>query len=557
MPFTYRLVKGSALSWSEMDNNLIEIEDKYTASLAAATTAEAEADAAAASAASALTAPGTNATSTSSMLIGTGSKTFTVQTGKSFVVGQFVVIASTASPSNYMLGQITAYTSGTGSMTVAVGTIGGSGTLAAWTVSVSAPNGNFLTTDTGLPRLKPTLLLDFANSQSVDSRITFTRASTATRFNKFGVLETVAAGVPRIDYDPVTGACKGLLIEELRQNIATYSEDLSNAAWTKFAATVSSNATTAPDGALTADKVVEDTAANSRHFVYLSPSVTTGLSYTWSVFAKAAERSKLRLDAGDGQAGAGNYADFDLVAGTATPAGNCTASVQAVGNGWFRLSCTFSTVSSGTSALTIELATTAGSSTYTGDGTSGLYVWGAQLEAGAFPTSYIPTTTAAVTRNAELALITGTNFSSWYNQLEGSVLVDFILNRGTASVGVATIGNSAAPSSNSVQVRYSSGTNAQYQVLSGGAVSASIAPVGYAAAGQHIRAVGFKANSFFQAVDGATPNGEDTSGAMPIGVNQLEIGSESSTNQFSGHIRRLAYYPKRVTNAELTALSSF
>ena len=122
-------------------------EDSITASAlsadeaeAAAVDAEASAIVAAAAAASAVNAPGTNGTSTTSLTIGTGSKTFTTQTAKSFVLGQAVIVSYTTTPTNYMLGQITAYNSGTGSMTVSVTQTGGSGTYAAWTIGLSAPS---------------------------------------------------------------------------------------------------------------------------------------------------------------------------------------------------------------------------------------------------------------------------------------------------------------------------------------------------------------------------------------------------------------------------------
>lgn len=95
---------------------------------------------AAASAATATNAPGTSATSTTSLAIGTGTKALTVQTGKAFVVGQWVTVTSTATPANWMHGQITAYTSGTGALTVNVSAVGGSGTYAAWTIALSAPS---------------------------------------------------------------------------------------------------------------------------------------------------------------------------------------------------------------------------------------------------------------------------------------------------------------------------------------------------------------------------------------------------------------------------------
>lgn len=557
MAYTYRLVKGSALSWAELDGNFETMDQQYNTAVTKAAEAATSADEAAASAASALTAPGTNATSTTSMTIGTGSKTFTVQTGKSFVVGQFVVIASTASPSNYMLGQITAYNSGTGSITVAVGTTNGSGTLAAWTVSVSAPNGNFLITDTGLPRLKPTLLLDFANSQTVDSRITFTRATTATRFNSKGLLEVVASGVPRIDYDPLTGTCQGLLIEEARTNLNTYSEDFTNIAWTAFNLSVTGNATVAPDGTTTADKLVEN-IANNRHYVYQSPSVTSGLLYTTSVFVKAAERSKMRIDAGDGQFGAGNYVDFDLVAGTVTPAGTATGTIKALTNGWYRLSATFTAIATASSAFTYELATTAGSSTYTGDGTSGLFLWGAQTEVGAFATSYIPTTTATVARNADVASMTGTNFSSWYLQTEGTVAFDIFKpvsdTSNRFSIGLV------ADSSNYLGFDYTSNRlnpgPAYWRNGGTGGITANPAPASLD--GNHKYAASYISGDF-----SASANGGSAVSVVPVtappSLTSLVLGGGIGGVAARGaiYIRKFAYYPKRVTNAELIALSSF
>lgn len=128
----------------------------YTVTTAGA--ASTSASAAAASAASALGAPGTNATSTTSLTVGTGSKSLTIQTAKAYSVGQVVVIASTASPGNQMTGIITSYNSGTGALVVDVQQTLGSGTLAAWTISLGAlvsstlpsqtsNSGKFLTTN--------------------------------------------------------------------------------------------------------------------------------------------------------------------------------------------------------------------------------------------------------------------------------------------------------------------------------------------------------------------------------------------------------------------------
>lgn len=109
-----------------------------------------------------------------------------------------------------------------------------------------------MTAITNLPDLRPSLLLDFANSGRVDPRITFSRVSTATYFDNKGVLRTAPAGVPRIDYDPATGECRGLLVEEQRTNFLRYSEEFDNAYWIKARSSITTNAVTAPDGTLSA-----------------------------------------------------------------------------------------------------------------------------------------------------------------------------------------------------------------------------------------------------------------------------------------------------------------
>lgn len=153
---------GFVTEANALETNVTTLQSTAATNASTATTqasnAAASAAAADASALTATNAPGTNATSTTSIAVGTGSKTITIQTGKSLVIGMMVMIASTATPTNYMHGQITAYNSGSGSLTVNVTTIGGSGTIASWTVSLapltpaSLPSqggnsGKFLTTD--------------------------------------------------------------------------------------------------------------------------------------------------------------------------------------------------------------------------------------------------------------------------------------------------------------------------------------------------------------------------------------------------------------------------
>lgn len=258
-----------------------------------------------------------------------------------------------------------------------------------------------------LPAIRPSLLLDFANSRAVDGRITFTRASTATRTNAKGLVETVASGSPRIDYDPITLACKGLLVEESRTNLLTYSQDFDNAAWGKNNATITPNAVAAPDGSLSAYTLVETTTASSAHAATITFSGTSGTSYTMSVFAKAAGRTNFILGFNNTGAFSNGYqfAVFDLTAGTASVfLGAPSFTISAVGGGWYR--CTVTAAANATATATAGIQTHNGSTNvYTGDGVSGVSIWGAQAEAGAFATSYIPSSVTHTGRTSAASYI--------------------------------------------------------------------------------------------------------------------------------------------------------
>lgn len=197
-----------------------------------------------------------------------------------------------------------------------------------------------------------------------------------------------------------------------RKNLCLRSQEFDSVGWTKTRATVITNCAQAPDGTPTADKLVEDTTATATHDTYSSVNVPGGQPVTGSVYVKAAERSWIRLTL-TAAFSANPTCYFDLANGVlgGTGATNGTARITPVGNGWYRCELTGTTaLGGGASALVVNLATGNGSGSYTGDGSSGVLVWGAQYELGATATRYIPTTTTSVTVNPSYWPASGDGF---------------------------------------------------------------------------------------------------------------------------------------------------
>ena len=412
----------------------------------------------------------------------------------------------------------------------------------------------------------PSFQRDFASVKTLDHgtgpAITFTRASGATYFDVNGTLQTASNDAPRFDHDPANGASRGLLIEEARTNLLERSAEFDNAYWTKTRASVTANAIAAPDGATTADKLVENTD-NNTHFVHRARTTASNETVTFSVFAKAGERSSLLLELSNFLNSVTN-ATFDLTAKTAsTPlfAGadysNLSSSITEIGNGWFR--CVLTATKAAVNTVnnpTISLHNGT-SSTYTGDGTSGLYIWGAQLEAGAFPTSYIPTTSAAATRSADSAVVTP--ISGFYNQAEGTLFAEFsryqtaavanFLHFTGTSPNQIVLETNATPPSTLQRFLVETSAGAQANIGFSGVVANTV-----------YRMIGAYAANSFQAAQSGTLGTEDTGGALPT-VSQMTIGAgkygtDALFKILNGHIRKLAYYPKCLSNALLQQLTT-
>lgn len=416
-------------------------------------------------------------------------------------------------------------------------------------------------------RAMPSLDLRFAETKSLTDWIsgqdlmTVSRASSGTFTDSAGILQTAAVNSRRIDHNPLTGECLGLLVEESRTNLWTYSGDFANAAWIKVRSSITSNTIVAPDGTLTGDKLIASTDAGTTHFVRQDVSVTSGTSYTQTIYAKAGEYTQIYMGFDtDNSAFAGGSIIFTLTGNgiAGTPSGTLTSnSITPVGNGWYRCQITATATATATGIFRIQSAT-GDTNGFTGDGTSGIYIWGAQLEAGAFPTSYIPTTTATATRSADLASITGTNFSSWYRQDEGTVFADAKEYPFASGVSRAFYGLDASSAPNTDYIRQWIWSGASGSLLNSVYTSASgpvVAEFTQLLTNEQKRvATAVKVNDFARSYNGATP-ATDSSGNLPVGIDRIGIGSNNSVLQLNGTIRRLTYWPQRLPNNSLVAIT--
>jgi hypothetical protein len=234
--------------------------------------------------------------------------------------------------------------------------------------------------------------------------LTFTRTSTANRENGNGTLELMATGVPRLDYSQ--GICPALLLEPQRANLYARSEDFTQVVWSKSFSNVTANSTTAPDGTTTAETLnIGIDASSGRHRLSQTVAVTIGTIYTGTYYFKQNQHQWVQICGVTGYS-VNVWANFNLANGTIGNIGTeTTASIENVGNGWYRCRVSgVATASSSTGMEVVVINNTNGvryPSYQSGAVVAVCFVWGAQFEAGSFPTTYIPTAAGSVTRNTD------------------------------------------------------------------------------------------------------------------------------------------------------------
>jgi hypothetical protein len=350
--------------------------------------------------------------------------------------------------------------------------------------------------------------------------------------------------IPRVEWDSA-GNRLGLLVEESRTNLIPYSEDFNS--WGKVRSTVNTDVIQAPDGTTTGDALVA-TAVNDDHAVGQAVSVTAQ-PYTFTAFIKAGDKSFVRL----WQTNDSILADFDLTNLTVgyTLGSPSATSIEDVGNGWRRCSITM-TPTAGTRTFRIYAMEADNDKLYLGDGsTEDIYIWGAQVEAGSFPTSYIKTTGATATRSTDVASIPVADFG--FNDDGYSFVIEaeapYAINTNQDSFFVTLDGDVDL-----YMYANNTGTQGSYQIRSNSGADLVLAKNDVTITDLMKLGFGFKKNDCALTLNGAVSS-NDTSATLPTGVTDLLLGRSGSGGQKFVHIKSIKYYPRRLTDAQLQALT--
>ena len=383
-----------------------------------------------------------------------------------------------------------------------------------------------------------------------DGDFTHTRASSATRVNKDGLIESVASGVPRLDYpliDGVVQSCPALLLEPSRTNLSLYSQQFN--LWS--GGLVTADQAISPDGNLTADEITKTSAfsAQSR-----TETGTSGVNYVFSLFVKPKTTNRISLRQGSGSNDVRRYFDLSTLE-SGQSGGNQTGfvseGIEKYPNGWYRVHtvCT----SNGTAISTNIYSGMAGNTTYDGE----FYIWGSQLEQGDYPTSYIPTTSSTVTRSADYCIGAGT--TAEFNDSEG-VLFAEIQGLVDTDTGNRYISLTDGTATNALMIQYRN--SGELRLYNGGTSTAQMI---YRDSGadltENVKVAikyGTTTGSYKVYINGfsETIEGAFVATAMS-GLDELKFSYATSGNSFYGNTKQLMTFNEALTDSELEQVTSW
>jgi hypothetical protein len=451
-------------------------------------------------------------------------------------------------------------------------------------MSVSAgPNLALRNLPNGVPNLavpegSPSLFLDFVNNQSelnlnnnkvtnsnVMSLITFTRASPATYTSVNGTIQTATTNAPRFNYDPITGYCKGLLIEAGITNLCLDS----NVTTGNNGVALTTNATISPDG--TANATLASVTSNLSNAYHIHPSwsnlsVVNNTPYTCSMYVKlgpATTSGWFVIICYSSPSTNGARAWFDVANGvigtvqTNGTASNVSGTMTPVGNGWYRCSVSFQLNGTDTGFI-IEIDLTNTNGQYQGNSLIGysLYFWGVQIEASNGASSLVYTSGTTGTRSQDIAIISGTNFSQWYNYTQGTLFLSCDLNAIIPStVSTFEICSSTTPDGYSTAF-YPNRMEIDAPINGNYAGRVPYVSVSAATSVTYKHTISFSNTTTISALNGSLAT--SYSPGLPLNVpNKIVLGA-SRTNQYTlfGHLKHLAFYPVSLTSSSLQQVTT-
>ena len=376
--------------------------------------------------------------------------------------------------------------------------------------------------------------------------------SIGTRVNNIGYIEPITtSGTPRLDYYTSSGVpgCPALLVEPSGTNLYQQSEDFTNAYWAKVNCAVSGNQATAPDGTLTADKLIMGNGIlpNVANQSGLNRTETvTSSAYRFSIFAKSAEFTLFRVRE---NAVEGSFLDVNLSNGAITN-GSAVQFISPLaenyGNGWYRISWTSPTITSLTK-YSIRVGST-------GDGVSGIFIWGAQLETGSVATSYIPTTTGTVTRAADIVSVSGA-VSGSIGQTEGTIYLDFSTIVGSNSNVIFALGDSGS-GQNRLRILGNASRELRFIFqLNGNVTQYDFVRIGAVTSLTDFKiAIAYKSGDIAIAINGVLANTASSGLTFNGPLNSVEL-SAATVGFLTQRYRAVALHTTRLTNADLVLLT--
>lgn len=390
--------------------------------------------------------------------------------------------------------------------------------------------------------------------------ITHTRAGSAMRYNAVGTLETVAANQPRFDYDPLSLQLRGLLIEGQRTNLILHNTEFNDVLWAKNRCATTPDVTASPDGTQTADLVARSDETTSDWYVSQRGQIDAGTTYCSSVFFKPSPGATSAIAVYLHTTGFTNNiavawdrkADAPVViSGVPTAYG-----MEKLANGWRRLwvsGVATTTTLSGYASLCWSRSGAVGTFAAAADPLGeGYYLWGAQLEVGEYPSSPILTTTAQVTRPADLVAVN--TVAPWFNPLAGTLLLDCVGRH--AAPGTAFGLSLGIDNKNYIGLAYNAAGKAVQSAFVRTAGDGPVLGGGYGDATLR-QALAWDGTLVAHSVNGgAVVTAQPPANGYPT-IASLRIGHSHYTNTVVPmHVRAVNYYPRRLSNAEIQALTA-